>query len=108
MCKLFSFLCPPKNNKIFSLRSLRSLRLYTIVNSQSKGIPCLTLRSNTERPVTVTQGTNQLVNIHDLEQKVNIVLKSIGRETKKPEFWDGKTATRVVDSIRRVLIAKNQ
>ena len=67
------------------------------------GIPCLTLRPNTERPVTVTQGTNQLVNIHDLEEKVNVVLSGSEKEIRIPELWDGYTATRVVDSIRNVL-----
>jgi len=72
------------------------------------GIPCLTLRPNTERPITITQGTNQLVNIHDLEEKVNIILTGSTKETKMPGFWDGMTASRVVESIRSVLIVNHQ
>ena len=72
------------------------------------GIPCLTLRPNTERPITITQGTNQLVVIDDLEEKVNVILTGNSKERKITEFWDGKTADRVVDSIHKVLVAKNQ
>lgn len=72
------------------------------------GIPCLTLRPNTERPVTVAQGTNSLVTIDDVEEKVNNILSTGGIETKIPKLWDGKTATRVVDSIRRELQVNNQ
>jgi UDP-N-acetylglucosamine 2-epimerase (non-hydrolysing) len=71
------------------------------------GIPCLTLRPNTERPITVTQGTNKLVDVHDLEEKVNVVLSGSDKETKMPELWDGKTATRVVKSIQRALKVNN-
>lgn len=70
------------------------------------GIPCLTLRPNTERPITITQGTNQLVIVDDLEEKVNAILSGGSWERKIPELWDGKTATRVVDSIHKRLKPK--
>jgi UDP-N-acetylglucosamine 2-epimerase (non-hydrolysing) len=60
------------------------------------GIPCLTLRENTERPVTVTHGTNQLCKLNELEQKVEQILRGEVDKGKKIEFWDGRTAERIV------------
>ena len=63
------------------------------------GIPCLTLRENTERPVTVTQGTNILVGIDpDRIVKESLdILKGNGKRGKVPELWDGRVAQRIVD-----------
>ena len=66
------------------------------------GIPCLTLRSNTERPVTVNQGTNQLCTIENLEAKVQKIISNHTKQTEQIEFWDGRTADRVVDSIKEI------
>ena len=63
------------------------------------GIPCLTLRPNTERPVTITQGTNQLCEVGDFEAKTLSILSHRHAQPKPIEFWDGKTAERVVSSI---------
>jgi len=68
------------------------------------GIPCMTLRPNTERPVTVTQGTNRLFGISDLRNEIE---KNgfFGKERKSIsiDMWDGRTAGRVVASIKDAL-----
>lgn len=68
------------------------------------GIPCFTLRPNTERPVTMAHGTNCLCTIENIEDNIKSVLKRKKSATKIPEFWDGKTANRVMKSIRRRVI----
>ena len=66
------------------------------------GIPCLTLRSNTERPITITEGTNRLCTHENILEMVDNVLEGNFSEGKKPNLWDGKTASRVADCIERV------
>lgn len=61
--------------------------------------PCLTLRSNTERPVTVTMGSNKLSNLDRLSADIDEVL---GRNTtigQIPPLWDGRTSERIISSI---------
>ena len=65
------------------------------------GIPCLTLRENTERPITVTQGTNRLVKADTLAAAVDQALATAPSGRPKPAHWDGKTAARCVDDLRR-------
>jgi len=69
------------------------------------GIPCLTLRPNTERPITITHGTNQLCEYKDLEKKVDKIISGNTLQKEKIEFWDGQTATRIVQHIKNVLLA---
>ena len=64
------------------------------------GIPCITLRPNTERPITISQGTNRLVTIDNLVETVDVVLAEEARQECQIPQWDGKTADRVVNSIK--------
>ncbi|MCU7852994.1 MAG: UDP-N-acetylglucosamine 2-epimerase (non-hydrolyzing) [Candidatus Thiodiazotropha sp. (ex Monitilora ramsayi)] len=66
------------------------------------GIPCLTLRPNTERPITITQGTNQLCTLDDIESKIDAVVAGKIGKGSVPDLWDGQTAGRVVASIKQV------
>ncbi|MBT3755016.1 MAG: UDP-N-acetylglucosamine 2-epimerase (non-hydrolyzing) [Candidatus Cloacimonetes bacterium] len=62
------------------------------------GVPCLTLRPNTERPITITQGTNTLVKL-ETDDIINEAKKILSGNIKKgsiPKYWDGKTAERIV------------
>jgi UDP-N-acetylglucosamine 2-epimerase (non-hydrolysing) len=61
--------------------------------------PCLTLRPNTERPVTITQGTNKLTNIDTLWQDCLEALNGNHKTGRAPEMWDGKTAARIVSVL---------
>ena len=65
------------------------------------GIPCLTMRENTERPVTVTQGTNKLVTAADLSGEVRRILRGEWKQGSCPELWDGHAAGRAVKSLER-------
>jgi len=64
------------------------------------GIPCFTLRENTERPITVTEGTNQLVTPESLLARVTANLGTARSSTRKPALWDGHAAARAVTALR--------
>ena len=64
-------------------------------------IPCLTLRENTERPITINQGTNRLVRSGNLVANVKTVLAGDWPSGMRPKFWDGNTAGRAVESLKR-------
>ena len=64
------------------------------------GIPCLTLRPNTERPITIHKGTNRLCVLNDFEKYVDDLLSKRSPHDCKIDLWDGRTADRVVESIK--------
>ena len=66
--------------------------------------PCLTLRANTERPVTIIEGTNELVTYENIEEKVDVILSGKWKQGRLPELWDGKTAQRIVNTLKRMEI----
>jgi UDP-N-acetylglucosamine 2-epimerase (non-hydrolysing) len=61
--------------------------------------PCLTLRPNTERPVTVTIGSNRLTNLERLTKDVDEFLNGPERKGQVPPLWDGQTAQRSLEEI---------
>jgi UDP-N-acetylglucosamine 2-epimerase (non-hydrolysing) len=67
------------------------------------GVPCLTLRENTERPLTIERGTNVLVGKDPdrIVEEAGRILNGEGREPKAYELWDGRAADRIVEVLER-------
>jgi UDP-N-acetylglucosamine 2-epimerase (non-hydrolysing) len=65
------------------------------------GVPCLTIRNNTERPVTITEGTNTLVGTSQskIVAEARKILAGNGKRGRAPKFWDGKAAERIVECL---------
>ena len=64
------------------------------------GIPCLTLRENTERPITISQGTNRLARADTLASELEQALSNGVAARCRPDMWDGNTAARCVADLR--------
>jgi UDP-N-acetylglucosamine 2-epimerase (non-hydrolysing) len=88
-----------------SLRLAKSARL---VLTDSGGLqeettffrtPCLTLRPNTERPVTITQGSNRLTSVANLAQDLEAAMQAATRRGSVPAFWDGQAAPRIIHAL---------
>jgi len=65
------------------------------------GIPCLTLRENTERPITISEGTNALVGSSPavIVAEARKILSGQAKTGRRPELWDGKAAERIVEIL---------
>jgi UDP-N-acetylglucosamine 2-epimerase (non-hydrolysing) len=69
------------------------------------GVPCLTVRENTERPITITGGTNTLVGLNPrrLKEEAHQILCGKGKQGRVPELWDGQAAERIVGILEQQL-----
>ncbi|GGY58190.1 UDP-N-acetylglucosamine 2-epimerase (non-hydrolyzing) [Pseudoduganella sp. SL102] len=70
------------------------------------GVPCITIRENTERPVTVEEGTNVLVGTDPVRivDEARKVLRGDGKQGRRPHLWDGQAAQRIVAVLDQALI----
>ena len=77
--------------------------------STALGVPCLTMRPNTERPITVTEGTSVLVgnDAAKLKKHLNEVLSGTYKQGRCPELWDGKAAVRIAEILAGSLANPN-
>jgi UDP-N-acetylglucosamine 2-epimerase (non-hydrolysing) len=69
-------------------------------------VPCLTLRDNTERPVTVEQGTNTLIGkvSNNISKKIIEIIEKPKKLNTIPLFWDGKSSERIAKTIQEYLL----
>jgi UDP-N-acetylglucosamine 2-epimerase (non-hydrolysing) len=74
------------------------------------GVPCLTLRENTERPATVEHGSNQVVGVDSdrILTAARSILRKPARRFERPPLWDGKAASRIVTILREHLQANRR
>jgi UDP-N-acetylglucosamine 2-epimerase (non-hydrolysing) len=69
------------------------------------GVPCITLRNNTERPITVDEGTNTVAG-QDPAKILDVfdeIMQSGGKAGRIPEYWDGQASIRIAAAIREWL-----
>jgi len=64
-------------------------------------VPCLTLRQNTERPITITEGTNRLIDL-DVMKVLEAIEQVKTNSGKIPKFWDGKSTARILKIINEI------
>jgi UDP-N-acetylglucosamine 2-epimerase (non-hydrolysing) len=62
-------------------------------------IPCLTVRPNTERPVTISEGTNKLTSIKELSTDIENIMNGSSRRSRIPELWDGNAGQRIINEL---------
>ncbi len=73
------------------------------------GVPCITIRENTERPVTVEEGTNVVAGTDPavIVAQARKILRGEGKQGRRPHLWDGNAAERIVDILARVVPQSN-
>jgi UDP-N-acetylglucosamine 2-epimerase (non-hydrolysing) len=73
------------------------------------GVPCVTIRENTERPVTVDEGTNVLVGTDParIVEEARKVMRGEGKQGRRPQLWDGRAAERIVEILARELTPRD-
>jgi UDP-N-acetylglucosamine 2-epimerase (non-hydrolysing) len=96
----------------FSFQKLTSDCLFVITDSGGiqeestfRKVPCLTLRANTERPSTVTIGSNELVpfDLKTVEEKMNSIINGTFKKGDIPPLWDGKSTERILTALQKTL-----
>jgi len=108
-----SMLCVPPLGYLEMLGLIRAARLVLTDSggiqeeTTALGVPCVTLRDNTERPITVERGTNTIVGNSPARilAAVEDILRDGGKAGRIPEFWDGRAAERIVTVLREWLHA---
>ena len=74
------------------------------------GVPCLTFRDNTERPITISEGTNTLIGAEPaaILPAIDAALRNVNRHLRVPPLWDGHAAERIADVLERWAAARAQ
>lgn len=70
-------------------------------------IPCITVRKNTERPVTITEGTNRLMKLHDKQFLNNVLahIEYVRKTTREPiPYWDAKVSQRIIEWMEELAV----
>jgi UDP-N-acetylglucosamine 2-epimerase (non-hydrolysing) len=104
-----NFICLPPVGYLQMLGLMKSAKMVLTDSgglqeeTTALGIPCVTLRENTERPITVDQGTNTIVGTDPDKIKacVDDIIATGGKSGRIPEYWDGKAALRIVADIKK-------
>jgi len=65
-------------------------------------IPCLTVRPNTERPVTIWEGSNKLIAVPEILSETEAIIRGEGKVGQNPKYWDGKTAERIIAIVKKI------
>lgn len=96
----------------FDLRIIDSANGYGGLQQETTalGVPCLTLRKNTERPITVEQGANTMVgrDAEAIRRNADATLAVHGKDGRVPELWDGHTAQSIARDLAKCLLDQHQ